>query len=554
MATLLFPGRHIVNTRFQEQYLSEVLGRPLGQLEVWNRGKLGEAETLDKVVFAITSINQEHSRYNPIDGKHRFVAVDRFARLFRESLGVDARIVGIPHYHSVERFAEYMLKEITEQTEGELNLNSENTIVLSSTPEVIKLYQTQGFGILGGELCSLDPMQYRAETPILVMKKIAAAGEKWKEDGELRRLLSTATLSTWFDFPEISKRVLWLYRDPLLNEQGSLTKTRDYATYTQGMSNPLILEAKYDDIKRCIVAGGRLVDEGCADGSLLARIARDFRDVDMLGIEITAEYIQQCEEKQRQGAYQGNYAHFHQRNLMERIFEDNSITTTICNSTTHELWSYGEQEKTVRTYLGMKHDQLRHQGRIIIRDVVGPEDKEKEVYLWCNDADGSEEDIFRNCADAEVLAGHLRGLSTYGRFKRFAEDFLAEMRESGKRSEETKIRYREEVVNEERYVVLRLKDAAEFLSKKDYVDNWQSELNEEFAFWSFSEWKNVLSESGFHVLENPNAPLAGSRAYASEWIVKNRYEGKVKLFERTDVGLNEMEYPVTNMVLVGEKR
>ena len=68
------------------------------------------------------------------------------------------------------------------------------------------------------------------------------------------------------------------------------------------------------------------------------------------------------------------------------------------------------------------------------------------------------------------------------------------------------------------------------------------------------EVQNVLSESGFHVLENPNAPLAGSRAYASEWIVKNRYEGKVKLFERTDVGLNEMEYPVTNMVLVGEKR
>ena len=104
MATLLFPGRHIINTRFQEQYLFEVLGRPLAQLEILNRGAIGEEETLDQIVFAITSINQEHSRYNPVEGKHRFVAVDRFARGLRESLGVDVRIVGIPHYQGVERF------------------------------------------------------------------------------------------------------------------------------------------------------------------------------------------------------------------------------------------------------------------------------------------------------------------------------------------------------------------------------------------------------------------------------------------------------------------
>ena len=174
------------------------------------------------------------------------MAVDRFTRGIRESLGVNVRIVGIPHYQAIERFPEFTLKEITEQTEGELKLTPNNTLVLSSTPELLELYQTLGFGILPAELDSINPVKYQAKTPIEIVKIIVEAGEKWKDERELRRLLSTATLSTWFDFPEISKRLLWLYRDPLLNEQGSLTATRDYFTYTQGMSNPLILEANQE--------------------------------------------------------------------------------------------------------------------------------------------------------------------------------------------------------------------------------------------------------------------------------------------------------------------
>jgi hypothetical protein len=46
-----------------------------------------------------------------------------------------------------------------------------------------------------------------------------------------------------------------------------------------------------------------------------------------------------------------------------------------------------------------------------------------------------------------------------------------------------------------------------------------------------------------------------SRAYANPWIVKNRFEGKVELYARgADDVLGRMDYPVTNMVLVGERR
>jgi len=64
---------------------------------------------------------------------------------------------------------------------------------------------------------------------------------------------------------------------------------------------------------------------------------------------------------------------------------------------------------------------------------------------------------------------------------------LKDMRSSGKRGEETKVRFREEIIDGKKFVVVRLKDAVEFMTKKDYFDNWRSELNEEFAFYNFSQ-------------------------------------------------------------------
>jgi hypothetical protein len=40
------------------------------------------------------------------------------------------------------------------------------------------------------------------------------------------------------------------------------------------------------------------------------------------------------------------------------IFETGTIDSTVCNSTTHELWSYGTQETTVRDYLGVSLSPL----------------------------------------------------------------------------------------------------------------------------------------------------------------------------------------------------
>ena len=97
---------------------------------------------------------------------------------------------------------------------------------------------------------------------------------------------------------------------------------------------------------------------------------------------------------------------------------------------------------------------------------------------------------------------------------------------------------------------LTLRQAAEFLSKKDYIDNWSSEMNEEFCFWDFVKWKQVLAETGFQILENPNNPAESSRVYTNPWITEHRHAGHVEIMELDGKAL---AWPPTNMVLVAAK-
>jgi hypothetical protein len=566
MPYLLLPGRHLVNTTFQETYLRSVMNRPLAELKFLHAPPVKLTQPLETIVFVITSSNQQNSRYNPIEFHIRAIGVDRFA----QRLGVKYRIIGVPHYGPTNRFARNTLKEIEEQTEGELEITPENAVFCGSTPAVIGMYRELGFGVLGAELKVSDEATERRSdegeerqrqnvqlstsnvqrpseedaaffavpTPIDLVRRAAEAGAKWVDDAFLAEHLHPATRSLWLDFPQVPARITRLYRDPLLNDQGSLTDTRNYAVYTWAMSNPAAIELKYKDIADAIVPG-KIVDEGCADAGLLVPIARDFGDSDLIGIEITGEFIAQCRERQRRGDFGQTYVHFHQRNLMDDIFEPGSIDTTICNSTVHELWSYGEQAKTVRAYLRRKFAQTRRGGRIIVRDVLSPEDAEQEVWLWCESGTG-----VSPVNSSEDYCKYLDSLSTAERFKLFARDFLAKLREKGARAADTAVRYREEVRDGKMYFVTSLKWATEFLTKKDYTDSWNSEMNEEFTYWSFGEWKRELAEAGFHV-------MARSRAYANPWIIANRFDGKVALFRPE--AIEKMDWPVTNLVIVGER-
>ncbi|MFW6096471.1 MAG: hypothetical protein ACOC9Z_00255 [Chloroflexota bacterium] len=242
--------------------MRQVVQMPLDELPFLREELPPASEPIDKIVFAITSSNQQHSRYNPIPFHVRAIGVDRFARSLESAFAFDYRIVGIPHYGPTPRFAELMLKEIAEQSEGDLQLTPDNCVVLSSTPGVFEQFREIGFSILPAEYGTGAPVALR---PGAIMEKVVEAGAGWPNSPEVREHLHPSTLDLWRDFPDVPRRVQRLWRDPLLNEQGSLTKTRDYASYAFGMGNNEIVEVKYGDIRTAIVPG-KIVDEGCAGG------------------------------------------------------------------------------------------------------------------------------------------------------------------------------------------------------------------------------------------------------------------------------------------------
>jgi len=536
MSYLLFPGRHLVNTNYQSRYLKRVLTEAPDALPGFVQGRAGSPQPPKEILFAITSANQQNSRFNPIPFHIRAIGVDRFARALQGELKFRYRIVGVPHYGHTRNFAAFIIKEIAHQTEQAVQLAPENCVVLCSTPEVIAMYRDLGFSIVPAELAELEP---RPATPIALITEIGAQGNAWPTGPLVRIHLAESHVTLFNDFPEIPQRIARLYQDPLTTQDGGLTATRNYSTYARGMNE--IIRLKYLDIREAI-RPGRIVDEGCADGALLTEVSRDFPDSDLFGIDLSSEFASRFHERQRAGEFGDAYVHFFHRNLLDRIFEPGSIDTTICNSTLHELWSYGDGAESVRRYLSEKFQQLRSGGRLIVRDVVGPEDGDREVLLSCSDTDGANIDPEKLKTLSDRRAGSLRELSTGTRFRLFAHDFGAACRP---------FRFDEVSVDGRSVFRLSLRDAAEFLSKKDYTDNWSSEMNEEFCFWSFTEWKRALADAGFEVRENPNEPSQGSRAYTSQWIVENRYAGHAALM---DLSGNPLPWPPTNIVLVGEKR
>ena len=70
-------------TKFQEEYLHSLLMKKINELALLGAfGGDGE-DRITNVVFAVTSANQENSRYNPVPFFQRVLGIDRFMQKMR---------------------------------------------------------------------------------------------------------------------------------------------------------------------------------------------------------------------------------------------------------------------------------------------------------------------------------------------------------------------------------------------------------------------------------------------------------------------------------------
>jgi hypothetical protein len=534
---LLFPGRHHLLTDFQLDYLTWATRGDPAELRDVNGAPLALASPLESVIWAVTSANHANTRRNPLPANRREAVIEEFAR----ELDVPSFVYLIDDIGRTHRFAEYVLKKIEVDSQGRFRLTPQNTVVGCSTPAVIAMYEALGFRILPFELADRPAETYLDQRPWELIESLVQAGlagRAWRSDRTFITKVARATRRLYEKY-NYGDLIVDLHRRPLLTDDGDLTATRDYNVYVRSFDEGA--PRKFARI-RDFIQPGRIVDIGCCTGSLIREMTRDdrLRESDFYGIEVARPLYAECLHRKEQGAFANDNVFFYQRDFAAGpIFPDNSIHTFTTVALTHEIESYAGRE-ALWSFLRLLHRQTALGGRWVNFDVLGPEDREQVVYLRLCRGDGRDDDQTLTFAgeDREELRQHLLGLSTYGRFRRFARDF--------RREEDYELAFRDVVLEGEPLVELRLEDACEFLSKKDYPDNWRSEMHERFCFWSFADWRATVEQVGFRL-------HAASHAFVNEWLVENRYRSKADLLVKTNTGLQPLPYPPTHLVLAADK-
>jgi SAM-dependent methyltransferase len=528
---LLIPGRHQLLTSFQFQYLQTILTNGLSDQVDVNGDRLKTNDKIDAIIFAVTSANHSNTRRNPLPFYLRAISIEAFGN----ELDVPTYIYGIDDVGSLANFASYTLKRIKHDSEHQFDLTPQNTLVVCSTI-VMKMYQQLGFAILPAELQNAGTWEYKTEMPWDIVEYIAKTVD-WSKDDWIKTKMHPSSYKVWCKY-NLGNKVQLLFRDHMISGDGDLTETRDYNSYVRQMDE--IAEMKYRDTAQ-FIQPGRIGDIGCAVGSWIKQASKDdrFRESDFYGIEVSRHLYEICQQRKVNGEFLNPFVFFSQRNAVTGLaFEKNSMNTIHTSSLTHEIESYGSREDLLQ-FIRNRYDELAPGGVWINRDVVGPFNKEMEILLWLNKKDGSNVSSLIEYTDRHILSSHLASLSTYARFSWFAGQFRAR--------EGYKLVYEELSFDDQIYIRLRLRDAAEFLAHKDYFDNWQSEMHETFCFWDFDEWKHELQNAGFKI--HPE-----SKVFANPWIVDNRWRNKSALFDLKGTERIPVDYPVTTMFLIAVKK
>jgi len=279
------------------------------------------------------------------------------------------------------------------------------------------------------------------------------------------------------------------------------------------------IEQKVKDIFPWIKSG-TIADAGFGTGALLFRLSQKFPQSNIFGLDISSHFFGKA-KRQFKNIPNINLL---RKNIVQQHFPKNSLDTKIFSTALHEIYSYNDYNlQFVKTALKNSFKELKPGGRIIIRDGIQPQPE--KWCLWFKPNDGESN-----------LKLHPRFLSTEAMFLRFVKEFKKSLGAKYQKTTDPR---------KGALYYLNSADAYEFISKKDYRDNWHLEINEQFGYLTLLKYKKLLRDIGFKIIS--------AKSYRNPWIVKNRWKGKVKIYQKTKGGFTPLSYPDTNVVIVAKK-
>jgi len=511
MKYILIPGRHHLITRFQVSYLRSLI----------------EQHPQAEIIWAVTSADHTGTQRNPILGARRLGLIE--AVMAAEQLAGEVYLIG----NKRERpdFAHYLIEEIRTQSGGRIDMKPDNALIACSTDAVIEQYQNLGF-----EVATVEK-ETHAPLPWDVVTRIIAVGDGWGDDQEISELMHPVCKELYRRY-QIAELIQTIYADPLVgSDDGDITATRDYVSYRAAFEDNAW--RKVNDFAE-FVQPGKIVDVGCATGQTIKLLGErpELFESDFYGVEVARPLYEICQQRKTNGEFGDTNVYFYQRNIMQsELFEPNSMSTVITMALTHEVESYLGHDELVK-FIDRTYEMLAPGGVYINYDVVGPDDREKEVYFAPTHDDGDNPDDLRWDLEGENLAAFLGTLSTAARFRRFEHDFRHE--------ESDGVTVRRETIDDIEYLILTHGDLCEFLAKKDYLTSWKSEMHEKFCFYSHEEWCDALRSAGFEI-------TPASRAVVNTWLLEHRFDPAGTVYASTQEGMQRVAPPVTNTLLIARK-
>ena len=311
-----------------------------------------------------------------------------------------------------------------------------------------------------------------------------------------RRRSTSSTGTGW------SSRCASVVNDPVVGDEGGLTATRDYRTYAEAFADSAA--RKWEPVRDARAARPdrrhRLRRRGGAGaGRPGAGAARERPDRRRGG----PAPVRGVRAQEGAGGLHATPTSTSTAATCSaaRCSRPRSVDTTLTFALTHEIWSYGaaaglaaarspRRSTTTPCPAGSGSTATSAAptaatGRCVLR-------------LDATTATTPRSRARPRRAAAEQVAAYVAGLSTRARLDQFAADFRVPVRRTSRSAT---------------HVALPLGDAMDFLTRKDYTDNWLSETQEQFCGLEFADWKALLTDVGFEV--DP-----ASRACRNDWIVE----------------------------------
>lgn len=297
-----------------------------------------------------------------------------------------------------------------------------------------------------------------------------------------------------------------------------------YARYLAGMDASM--RQKVALTAAHLLCEGRVADMGMGSGAGSVALASLYPALHVIGVDLDPEMVDIARETHRVPNLS-----FEVGDIAKRVFEPESLDGIFDSSVLHHVTSFGGYRyDAAGDALAEQVRALRPFGVLVVRDFLAP--LQRECFLDLPADDGDESDDPRSNSSAalfELFARQMRPLSdspgfAFQRVEGHALDEGGALA-AGRR------RYR-----------CTLRQATEFILRKDYRADWEAEVKEEYAYYTQREFEQVFARLGLRTL--------ASTPIRNPWIIQHRVEGKVRV---ASLQGETLPSPATNYVIVGER-